>query len=83
MCGSVVKPAHRTATGRENPYAWHMPGPDAPTLREALVGLMTIAAMYHKGEAPGDLDACENPDNCGHCLAMRAARSAIEKADPC
>lgn len=51
----------------------------APDLLDALRQLAHIASYYHKGEAPGDLDACENPDNCGHCLAMRATRAALAK----
>jgi len=49
-------------------------------LVEALEGLVSIAEMYHKGEAEGHLDACENPDNCGHCLAMRKVESALARA---
>ncbi len=54
----------------------------APDLLAALKALADIAAMYHKGEAPGHLDACECPDCCGHCLAMRGVNAAIAKADP-
>ena len=46
-------------------------------LTEALKDLRTVARYYHKGEAPGDLDACENPDCCGHCKVMRAAAEAL------
>ena len=53
----------------------------APEMLEALRALAHIASYYHKGEAPGHLDACENPDNCGHCLAMRATNAAIAKAE--
>lgn len=46
----------------------------------ALTKLATVARYYHKGEAPGHEDSCENPDNCGHCLTMREVATAIEKA---
>ena len=52
----------------------------APELLDALHSLRDIARYYHKGDAPGHLDACENPDNCGHCLAMRKVDAAIDKA---
>ena len=44
--------------------------------------LLSIARMYHKGEAPGHEDACECPDNCGHCLAVRRVVAAIKTATP-
>jgi hypothetical protein len=52
----------------------------APEMLEALVELKNIASYYHKGEAPGHLDACANPDCCGHCQAMRLVNAAIAKA---
>ena len=54
----------------------------APDLLAALEALKHIATYYHKGEAPGHEDACENPDCCGHCLAMRKVDAAIAKATP-
>ncbi len=52
----------------------------APELADALQGLRAIARMYHKGEHSGHADACEAPDNCGHCLAMRKVDAALKKA---
>ena len=57
----------------------------APQLLEALRGTMRIMAGYHKAGGPDSpegyhADACENPFNCGHCRAMKAARSAVEAA---
>jgi len=52
----------------------------APDLLAAARAMAEIMPYYHKGEAPGHLDACENPDCCGHCKAMRLYRAAIAKA---
>lgn len=52
-------------------------------LANALRSLAHIASYYHKGEAPGHLDACENPDNCGHCLAMRKVNAALAMPEGC
>jgi len=52
----------------------------APALLAALEAVSEIMPWYHKGEAPGHMDACGNPDNCGHCLAMRKARAALAAA---
>ena len=52
----------------------------APDLLEACEQMAEIMTYYHTGEAQGHEDACENPDCCGHCKAMRLYRAAIAKA---
>ena len=54
----------------------------APEMLEALeriagvgqIGYPTLLAYYH------DINTCEAPDNCEHCLAGGQARTAIRKA---
>ena len=52
----------------------------APDLLAALEDARYLLRQYHKGEAPGHLDACEMPDNCAHCLVCRTIDAAIAKA---
>jgi hypothetical protein len=52
----------------------------APALLAALEDARYLLRQYHKGEAPGHLDACDMPDNCAHCLACRTIDAAIAKA---
>jgi len=44
---------------------------------DALRACLMVMAYYHKGEAPGDEDACEAPDQCMHCLVTRQARAVL------
>lgn len=44
---------------------------------EGKPGAPALLAYYHTGEAPGHEDACEAPEVCGHCLAVREARTAL------
>ena len=46
----------------------------APDLLAALRAMVEVARYYH------NIDECECPDCCGHCLAMRKVDTAIAKA---
>lgn len=48
-----------------------------PDAIAALRAAKEIMRYYHTGEDPGNLDECENPDNCGHCLAMRKINEVL------
>ena len=53
-----------------------LPDPPGDTKTHAINQLLTIMAYYHKS-VPGHEDSCENPENCGHCLAVKFAMQAI------
>lgn len=38
-------------------------------------GYPTVLEYYH------DIDACELPENCGHCRMVRKARALLERLD--
>jgi hypothetical protein len=39
------------------------------------VGYPTVLEYYH------DIDTCELPENCGHCVMVKRARALLERFD--
>lgn len=62
---------HRTSTGEQElrDMLREVVGPGRP-------GYPTVLEYYH------DIDTCELPENCGHCLMVRKARALLERLDP-
>lgn len=47
--------------------------------RAALRNVLGIMAYYHKDYThKHDLDVCQNPDICGHCIAVKAANEVLD-----
>lgn len=76
-CGLGAAPKRATADANARLMA------AAPELLAALTEVMKIMRYYHTDGRPEHAsheDVCTIPDNCGHCIAAKAARMAIAKA---